>query len=240
MALSIFIFQNGWLCLPYHENGPLLVSFTSATCCLCEAALISKENGTPVLVFLGECQSNCWVLVCEHRSPWRMLAVHATFMESVSGTLVRNMSMSRMLKVILLSSGSAPQGPPFTNEQIQVLQLGWNPFAAMSSSCCVMSHLLVLPWDCPGDTPNLLVTAHIDILSWRSHVCNSNRLELLPAVTKILAKSKAEKNQPGESTGLWPSAWHLPLQSQFHLHQNRSNGFTMVCFLTGQTDISEV
>ena len=124
---------------------------------LSEPVLICKENRAPevnlqILVFSRECQSSCMVLSCEHRSHWRALCPLATFMESVSDSLVRNMHTSSMLGVIL-DCGCAPPVPPHTKEQILVLLLAWCPSMALSSSPRVTAGLLVshtCSWECAG------------------------------------------------------------------------------------------
>ncbi|KAK9519644.1 hypothetical protein VZT92_022357 [Zoarces viviparus] len=47
-----------------------------------------------ILMFSGKCQTSCMVLRCEQRSHSRMSGPHATLMESVSDSLVRNMHKS--------------------------------------------------------------------------------------------------------------------------------------------------
>lgn len=67
---------------------------------------------------------------------------HATFMESVSDSLVRNMCTSRLIWVTLLSCLSPP--PPVhssTKEQIQVLLLGFCPSMALFNSPGVTASL---------------------------------------------------------------------------------------------------
>lgn len=51
---------------------------------------------------------------------------------------------SGLLEVVFYSLSAAPV-PPRTKEQVTVVLLGWCPSAALSSSYCVMAHLLIYP-----------------------------------------------------------------------------------------------
>lgn len=49
---------------------------------------------------------------------------HATLMESVSNSLLRNVHIGKLLEVILWVTGKHPPAPPCTEEQILALLLG--------------------------------------------------------------------------------------------------------------------
>ncbi|KAJ8348935.1 hypothetical protein SKAU_G00275240 [Synaphobranchus kaupii] len=70
------------------------------------ASEVGGENGAPmanltILVLSGKCQSSCTALGCEHRTHYRTSGPHATLIESVSDSLVRNMHTSSPLEVIM-------------------------------------------------------------------------------------------------------------------------------------------
>lgn len=56
------------------------------------------------------------MLVCEHRSRWKMSGTHATLMEFDSGSLVRDMHTNSELNVYA-GSGRAPAVLSHTKEQ---------------------------------------------------------------------------------------------------------------------------
>ncbi|CAB1444405.1 unnamed protein product [Pleuronectes platessa] len=93
-----------------------------------EPALICEYNNVPVadlpvLVYYGECQSSCRMLGWEHRSHYNLSGPHASLMESVSDSLVRNMHMvsQYLLEYILLGDTATLPGRLWVGSSIPSL-----------------------------------------------------------------------------------------------------------------------
>uniref|UniRef100_A0A672NRM2 SH3 domain-containing protein n=1 Tax=Sinocyclocheilus grahami TaxID=75366 RepID=A0A672NRM2_SINGR len=91
---------------------------------------------------------------CEHRSHYRMPGPHATLMESVFDSLFRNIYTSSLLEAIWRA--------------LTVLLLFHLTQSSRYQSCCWVAVFHQPSTTVLGNTPKVLVTAHMEVSSWRS------------------------------------------------------------------------
>ncbi len=110
-SINAFIIQK----LPTHSGHMRLVVVMHQEEPRAHFMSVRSDSGSEDFISVF---NSCIVLGCEYRYHYRILGSHATLIESVSISLVRNMYTSSQQEVILEGTGSIP---PCPKEQIPVL-----------------------------------------------------------------------------------------------------------------------